>query len=156
MYANIVVALDGSSVAEQVLPCVEALAERFASTLTLVRAFLPIESAAALVPPSVAGVPLDSTQVEDTIEFQDEEAMTYLERVAKALRQRGLVVRTECPQDLAAEAIVEVARRTNADLIALTTHGRGGLGRLVHGSISESVLRAARCPILLVRATNER
>ena len=155
-YANIVVALDGSPVAEQVLPCLAALAERFGSTLILVRAFLPVESPAAMVPPAVGGVPLDPTQVEDTIEFEDQEAMTYLERVATALRLRGLVARTECPQDLAADAIVEVARRTNADLIALTTHGRGGLSRLVHGSVAESVLRAARCPVLLVRATNAR
>jgi hypothetical protein len=45
------------------------------------------------------------------------------------------------------------ARRSNSDLIAPTTHGRGGLGRLVFGSAADQVLRKAPCPVLLVRAT---
>jgi nucleotide-binding universal stress UspA family protein len=46
-------------------------------------------------------------------------------------------------------------RRKNTELIALTTHGRGGLGRLVFGSVADEVLRKAACPLLLVRATKD-
>jgi nucleotide-binding universal stress UspA family protein len=59
MYDRIIVALDGSPLAEQVLSYVGALAESFGSTLILVRAILPLEKVAALIEPAVAGVPLD-------------------------------------------------------------------------------------------------
>jgi len=143
MYDRIAVALDGSPLAEQILPHVEALAERFGSTLVLVRAILPVQKVAALVEPSVAGVPLDPMLIEETIESEEHDARTYLEHVANALRQRGFSVQTEHPHGVAAEAIVEAARRAQADLIALTTHGRSGLGRLIFGSVAEEVLRKA-------------
>lgn len=153
MYDNIVVALDGSSLAEQVLPHVEALAEKFGSRLTLVRALLPIEKLAALVEPSIAGVPVDPTLIENTIETEEHEARTYLEHVANALRQHGIRVDIEHPQGEAAEVILDCAQQTRADLIALTTQGRSGFGRLVFGSVADAVLHKAPCPVLLVRST---
>lgn len=50
-----------------------------------------------------------------------------------------------------ASAILESAQQLEADLIAMTTHGRGGLGRLVLGSVADEVVRHAVCPLLLVR-----
>jgi nucleotide-binding universal stress UspA family protein len=52
-----------------------------------------------------------------------------------------------------ADEIVAAARETGADLIAMSTHGRGGLGRLVFGSVAQAVLRHADMPVLLMRAT---
>ena len=156
MYDRIIVALDGSALAEQVLPYVQALAEKFGSTLILVRAILPTEKAATLVEPSLAGVPLDPTLVAEMIEAEEHDALTYLEHVGNALRQRGIRVEGEHPHGLPADAIVDAAHRTNADLVALTTHGRGGLGKLIFGSVADGVLRRAPCPVLLVRATESR
>ena len=152
MYDCIAVALDGSPLAEQVLPHVEALAEKFGSTLLLVRAVLPVEKVAALVEPAVAGVPLDPTLVEEMIESDEHDARTYLEHVANALRQRGISVQTQRPHGVAAEAIVDAARRAHANLIALTTHGRSGLGRVIFGSVADEVLHKASAPVLLVRS----
>jgi nucleotide-binding universal stress UspA family protein len=151
VYERIVVALDGSAMAEQILPYVEALAEKFASSLTLMRAIMPIEKVAALVEPAIGGVPLDPSLIEDTVESEEHEATTYLEHVANDLRLRGLTVNVEIPQGSAVDTILECARQTQADLIALTTHGRSGLQRLVYGSVADGVVRQATSPVLLVR-----
>jgi nucleotide-binding universal stress UspA family protein len=138
--------------AERCLPHVEALAERLGSTLILVRAILPTAQVAALLEPSIGGVPLDPDLIEDTIETEEQEARGYLEHVANVLRSKGLKVETQLPEGAAIPAIVDCAKRLQAGLIALTTHGRGGLTRLVFGSVAEGVLRSAPCPVLLVRA----
>jgi nucleotide-binding universal stress UspA family protein len=151
MYERIVVALDGSELAERILPHVEALAEKFGSSVTLVRAIMPLAQIAALVEPASGGVALDPTLIDETVESEEHEAAAYLEHVANALRQRGLTVQTEHPEGPPEQALLECATRLNADLIALTTHGRGGLERLFFGSVADSVLRKAPCPVLLVR-----
>ncbi len=151
MYEQIVVALDGSPLAEQILPHVEALAEKFNSTVTLVRAMLSAAQIAAMLEPSVGGVPLDPTLIEETIDIERAEATSYLSQVASALRQRDLKVETESAEGPADEVIAECAERVKADLVALTTHGRSGLSKLVFGSVADSVLRKAPCPALLVR-----
>jgi nucleotide-binding universal stress UspA family protein len=151
MYERIVVALDGSELAEQILPHVATLAEKFGSTLTLVEAIMPFAQIAALVEPSTGTAALDPTVIEETVEAEEHDATAYLEHVANSLRQRGFTVRTEHPEAAPDQGVIECAKRVNADLIALTTHGRGGLERLVFGSVADSVLRKAPCPVLLVR-----
>ena len=153
MYGRILVALDGSEVAERILPHVEALAEKFGSTVTLLQATTPPETlvAASTAEPGAAAA-VDPTP---TIEAERHETQRYLEAVTDRLRRRGLAVESESPQAGAAEIIVERASELGADLIAMTTHGRGGLGRLVFGSVADAVLRSATCPVLLVRVRDE-
>ena len=75
--------------------------------------------------------------------------------LAGRLRRRGLAVTHEHHEGLAADVIVARARESRAALIAMTTHGRGGLGRLLFGSTADAVLRHAPCPVLLVRVSDE-
>ena len=152
MYTEILVGLDGSAFAEQVLRHVEALAEKFDAEVVLVRASTPPE---ALITESAPGVLATGTAVDPVplVEDEREEASRYLEGVAQRLRGRGLSVAYEQPEGPAATVIVERARHLQADLIAMTTHGRGGLGRLVFGSVADEVLRNAPCPVLLVRVS---
>ena len=152
MFAHLLVALDGSEVAEWVLPQVEALAERFGSAVTLLRATTPLtvilaETAGAA---PVAGPVVDPTPL---VEAERREAADYLARVAERLRRRGIDVHTEQPEGAADEVLVRRAGELGADLIAMTTHGRGGLGRLFYGSVAEAVLRQAPCPVQLVRVS---
>ena len=151
MYARIVVPLDGSQLAEQVLPHVEALAATFGSHITLLRATTPdqtrVAPAPGLVPTSRQG-----TASMPLAEVERREASQYLSTIAQQLEHRNLAVGYETQAGAAAAVIVEGARRLNADLIAMTTHGEGGLGRLLFGSVADEVLRRAACPILLVRA----
>ncbi len=79
-----------------------------------------------------------------------------LERFAKehfATLMRGLEVSLEVEVGDAAQAIVDKAEATGADLIVMATHGRTGLGHILIGSITEQVLRHARCPVLSLRST---
>jgi universal stress protein A len=65
---------------------------------------------------------------------------------------RGILALAQVREGDAADEILELARETNAGLICLTTHGRTGLSRSLMGSVAESVLRNAPCPVLLRRA----
>ncbi len=84
-------------------------------------------------------------------ENQVNERRTYLKRMADRLAAAGLQVRMELCDGPVAEAILDYADRTAADLIAMSTHGRSGLGRWLMGSVAERVLHAAKVPVLLVR-----
>lgn len=156
MYSRILVALDGSDLAEQVLPHAVALAQKFGATLTLLHA---LDLPGLLLTPvgAPAGVPVavPVTNPEPIFEAEREAVAGYLDAVAERLRPEGVVVECEAPEGSPVEAILARARQLPADLIAMTTHGRGGLGRLVYGSVADAVLRRAPCPVLLVRVTGD-
>ena len=138
--ASVLVPLDGSTMAEAALPkAVEFIRQNPGASLHLLRA------AEATTLPGV-----DPTDAQVAVVREAEE---YLERVAARLRKEGVgPVKTSVWYGAAASAIVEAARVRNIDLIVMSTHGRSGLGRLVLGSVAESVLRGTRTPILLIRA----
>jgi nucleotide-binding universal stress UspA family protein len=152
MYARILAALDGSELGERILPHVEALAEKFGSAVTLLMVTTPVERAVAAE--AITGTDA-FVDVMPLVEEERREAAKYLEHMADRLRSRGLAVQCEQPQGTAAEMILEHAHRMNTDLIALTTHGRSGLRRVVFGSVADEVLRKAPCPVLLVRVPEE-
>ena len=165
MYEKIIVALDGSELAEHVLPHVQALAEKFGSTVTLLHATLPPEE---LVPPGGMGMPMgdmtgygnllrpESLEAMDSLlEAEKSESVTYLESVAEKLKDHGFEVVTEQAEGSAADVIIERARSLPASLIAMTTHGRSGVARALVGSVADEVVRNSTCPVLLVRVSEK-
>lgn len=136
---KILIPLDGSRLAEAALPkAVELVRNNPDATLILLRA------AEATTFPGVD--PIDA-QVSVVQEAED-----YLETVAARLREDGVSgVKTSVWYGAAAPSILEAARMANPDLIMMSTHGRAGIGRLIVGSVAESVLRGTRTPIFLVR-----
>jgi nucleotide-binding universal stress UspA family protein len=90
--------------------------------------------------------------VED-VEARRTEAEEYLAPIAAKLRNKAVRVEGRVRRGHPADEIVAAARETGADLIAMSTHGRGGLGRLVFGSVAQAVLRHVDTPVLLMRAT---
>jgi nucleotide-binding universal stress UspA family protein len=135
---KIVVALDGSVLAEAALWSALDLAEKDDVTLSLLRA-----------------AEIHALPGTDKIEAQViaiREAEEYLAAVVRRLADRGFRrVETHVWYGPPAAAIVEAATAQKADLIAMSTHGRSGLGRLILGSVAESVLRGTTTPILIVR-----
>jgi len=136
---QIVVPLDASELAEDVLPEVSELALRFGSTVNLVHVLTPeTYSQRAIMQP---GLP-----------WWDEDiavANSYLEEVATHLTAQGLTVNKDVVlSDNIASAILDYATRTKADVIALATRGKGGVGRLVFGSVADEITR--RSPISLL------
>lgn len=148
-YERILVALDGSSLAERVLSSIEPLAQKFGSRVTLLRvvtpAYVPTEAAVGVV--STDG-PAAVAPAADTVR---QEARSYLDGLQQRLEAEGLTVQSECPEGPPSEVILSRARQLGADLIALTTHGRTGVDRLLLGSVAEDVIRRAPCPVHLVR-----
>jgi nucleotide-binding universal stress UspA family protein len=141
---RILVPLDGSELSEAVLPVVERLAGPFDFAVDLLCVVEPIPGAAAVALP---------VQARELLNLRTAEAEQYLGKIAAALEAKGLRVRTEVREGSAVDAIHRAAREARAGLIAMSTHGRSGLGRLLLGSVAESVLRGAEVPILLWRAS---
>ena len=138
MFKRILVPLDGSSLAEAVLPQVQELAKALGAELFLVRA------AAAHVFPGV-----DPTEEEvDVVQ----KAEAYVAEVAGRLHDAGIPVHTAVRYGEAAEEILGHIGDNAVDLVAMSTHGRSGLSRLVLGSVAEQVVRHATVPVLLMRA----
>jgi len=138
MFKRILVPLDGSSLAEAILPQVQELAKALGAELFLVRA------AAAHVFPGA-----DPTEEEvDVVQ----KAEAYLAEVAGRLRDAGIPIHTAVRYGEAAEEILEHIGVNAIDLVAMSTHGRSGLSRLVLGSVATQVVHHATVPVLLMRA----
>jgi nucleotide-binding universal stress UspA family protein/CBS domain-containing protein len=154
-YARVLVALDGSLLAEQVLPHVEDLALKCGSIVTLLRAVSPQEAhAAAASTRATSGISegrAAAPAVAGVAENLRADAASYLEEIEHRLIARGITVERECPEGRPADAILQRARHLGVDLIAMTTHGRGALGRMFFGGVASAVLQTAPCPVLLVR-----
>ena len=152
MYEHILVALDGSAAAEHVLPHVEALATAFRSTVTVLRATLSAEMVVAQTAAGDATVGQVAPMIDPdpVLDADRSSAVDYLDSTATRLRQHDLTVNVEHPEGPAEAVIVERAAALGVGLICMTTHGRSGLGRVIFGSVADSVLRHAPCPVLLV------
>ncbi len=145
MYARVLVPLDGSEQAEAILPFVEKVAGPLDAEVVLLRV---IEWPSAGEVMASAGI-----VAPDALLVQELEAKQYLATLERRLVQKGLRVQRRLQLGRAADEIVAVAAAAGADLIAMTTHGRSGVGRLLFGSVAEAVLRASPVPVLLFRAT---
>jgi nucleotide-binding universal stress UspA family protein len=140
MFEKVLVCLDGSAVAEQVLPYVIAIADRFGSEVYLLQV-VTVPSAVA----EAAAYGGERVLVEQ-LEQQKAEAQSYLEGVATRLRQNNIRVRIDVVEGTPGDAIVNYAHQQGVDLIAVATHARTNIGRLVFGSVAEFVLKKSGLP----------
>ena len=144
MYKCALVPLDGSPVAEAIIPFILEIAGPLDMAVRLLRVVEPVR------PMVVEGAgPLI---VDDPV-ARKREAEEYLAPIAAELRDRGVDAAWEVRHGAAAAVIVDAAKSRGADLIAMSTHGRSGLGRLLFGSVAEQVLRHADVPVFLMRQT---
>lgn len=161
-YQHILVPLDGSERAASALAHAEAIAKLNNAHLVLIQV---IPSAAMLVSETAIASPgmgmpavdpfLSAAQFDSVEDALIQEATKTLNDAAKPLQDSGLNVDTVILSGLPADSITTYAKEHNIDLIVMSTHGRTGLSRLVFGSVAESVVRQANCPIMLVRVTGE-
>jgi nucleotide-binding universal stress UspA family protein len=152
MLEKIVVPLDGSGLAEEVLPVVEELASKLSAEVVLLQAVITLTEAMREAGPGPGMTPeLGVDVAKQRVESETAEAERYLEATSKSLQAKGLKVSTAIAEGLPAGAILEYAKESNASLIALATHGRGGLARAMMGSVADAVVRHSEVPVLLVR-----
>lgn len=139
MLKTILLPLDGSPLAERALAYAAALARRSTSRIVLVE---------AVQAHTFPGTDLGSAQIKVTGDAEE-----YLKSIASGLDAEGISVETHVYYDHPIDAILDAARRQQADLIVMSTHGRSGLGRMLYGSVADQVLRHATVPVLLVPST---
>lgn len=145
-FERILIALDGSAFSEQVLPFARWFGLNFGCELILISVPAVPESEKYRAPTSVI----------KTIRKQAENNMHhYLETIASMLRAEGLAVRTIVTGSHPARTITAAARREAADLILITSHGRGGLDRLFMGSVAQQVVQLADSPVFIVPINHE-
>ncbi len=138
MTTRLLVPLDGSPLAEAVLPEIAEMAAQRHGEIILLRVVLAH---------ALPGVDPVEAQVRVV-----EEAQTYLAKVEAGLAARGLAVTSVVRYGHAAEEILDHARAGGVDMIAMSTHGRSGIRRWLLGSVAEAVIRRSPVPVLLVRA----
>lgn len=140
---NVLVALDGTPTAEQILQPAAVLAKLMGASCTLLR----------VVPSVVPHVVYTEAAVDATLADKlRAEAHVYLQRVADSLRDQGFAVQTRIIAHAhPATAILNEAASGEYELLALETHGRRGLPRLFLGSIADKVVRGTSIPVLLHR-----
>lgn len=151
-FANVLVPLDGSDVAELALAHAAALAKPFGATLTLLRVIAPAPAPVALYAAPYAAPPLE--QLDETLTPRVDSAHEYVRAVAGRLRadEPGVDIRTDVRvSESPAPAILDAAAAHGADTIAIVTHGRG-LSRLVVASIADKLLRAGPEAVLVARS----
>jgi nucleotide-binding universal stress UspA family protein len=144
MYSHkrVLVPLDGSTPSESVLRFLMEIAGPLDMTVVLLHVLEPIQPAVLEATPHV---------VLDDLETRRREAEEYLAPIAAALRAQGVDTSWAIRHGRPADEILAAAAECGAHLIAMATHGRTGLGRLLFGSVAEAVLRHAPVPVFLIR-----
>ena len=138
MFKSIVWANDGSEAAQRALPLIEELAQTGGATVTLVHVVERIEGAGAVGLPRRA----DESQVQ-----------ADLRGLVSQLEQKGVTASLEIRGDVGARPaheVVDIARRTGADLIVAGSRGHTAIGGLLVGSVTNRLLHIAPCPVLVV------
>jgi len=137
----VLVPLDGSDLAAGILPFLTDIAGPLDMTIVLLRVVEPISPVADAM----------GTVVIDDLASRRRDAEEYLAPIAIELRARGIETASVVRIGRAQDEILAAARVASADLIAMSTHGRSGLDRLLFGSVAEQVLRHAEVPIFMMR-----
>lgn len=141
MCKKILVPLDGSSLAEAVLPHAQALAKTENAEIVLLQ--VPIT-------PAREFFGKDTALADKVVKEIDDAAEDYVREKARRLRWSGIQVTTVVREGPVPETIANVANEVHADMIAMSTHGRVGIQRWLKGSIAEEVVHLTHIPVILI------
>jgi nucleotide-binding universal stress UspA family protein len=151
MYKRIVVPLDGSELAETILPCVRVLAQHNGAEIVLMQV---VEYPPELYPTCYEYPPIDPrrvAQLDEKKQAMRQKAQHYLERLATGLEQAGLQVLVRTCDGPVVEGILNCAAQLEADAIVLSTHAQSGFSHRAIGAVADRVLCEAQVPVLLMR-----
>ncbi len=138
MFNKVLVCLDGSDLAEHVLPHVSDMVRQGPTEVVLLK----------VLPETIGGVTGLSQKTPWTMQ---QRAGEYLKALAAPLEAAGVKVSCVTMLGKAEDVIVRYARENQIDLIAMATHGRGGLQNTLFGSVAQHILRESGLPMLLIR-----
>lgn len=138
MFKQILIPLDGSPLAEAILPQIKEFLRQEDAEILLCRVLPPA------LPEDVSYIP--------ALPERREAARAYLTKIEQDLVARGARARSVVEDGPEARTILDVAERENSSLIAMSTHGYTGLAKLVFGSVTEQVVHGSRTPVFVVRS----
>ncbi len=152
----LIVPVDGSGAAEQVLPHVAYLASTLGITVQLLQItiseaeyYQAMSMGLRVLPPQLPSFQSLSSRI-------DHDARSYIGCIRDRLMQQGVQrVEAQIMQGSPADCIVEMATANPNSLVAMTTHGRSGMGRMILGSVAERVVRQSGGPVLLIRSSDQ-
>lgn len=155
MYKKIMVPLDGSKLAECVLPHVDGFVTGCqVETIIFVRVIEPTPTRYSEVGSTVN--PENYETVRKNVERIEEESRSsaerYLKEVISRVKQDGIKYKVDVLVGKVADSLVDYVDANEIDLVLIATHGRSGISRWVRGSIADRVLRTSHAPVLMVRA----
>jgi len=149
MFKKIMVPLDGSELAECVLPYLQTLIEaKGVQEVVFVRVAEPF----SLTPVRGETGWLTEEETKHLDARSQAVAESYLDNLVSGLDYGKVAVQRQVLVGRAAEQLAEYARKNEVDLIVVATHGRSGVSRWVWGSVADKLLRSAHVPVLMVRA----
>ncbi len=146
---KVLVPLDGSAIAEQALPHAEAVARTLGSKILLFHVFEPMRKYAG----GVTYRAMPDEVVNEENERRKQSGLSYLNDISKKFEASGLSLSMEVTRGSPPDQILDYAETHGIDLIAMSTHGRSGIGRWVFGSVTDKVLHSGDTAVLVVRAT---
>jgi nucleotide-binding universal stress UspA family protein len=154
MYKKIMVPLDGSELAECVLPHLETfLSGSMVSTVVLIRVIEPtptkFRGSYVTGDDHLAQIEANTREIE---EARKASALEYLQKVLRGIRSADVQLHTEVLIGKIADRLIDYAEENDVDLILIATHGRSGISRWVRGSIADRILTGSRVPVFMVRA----
>ena len=148
MFSKILVPLDGSELAECVLPQVEAITTGCqVGTVEFVRIVEPFE-----VIDGETNLVFNEEQWKQYEENITNDAEQYLTELVQRIDYKDTLLLTSVLKGKAADTLADYADKNDFDLIVIATHGRSGISRWVWGSVAERIMRSACVPVLMVRA----
>lgn len=145
LYDRILVPTDGSAATERAVDEAIDLAAEHGATI---HALYVVNTA------SFASIPTESS-VEGVSDMLEREGDAALETVRTAASERGVAAESVQLDGSPAREIVRYAERADCDLVVMGTHGRGGIDRLLLGSVAERVVRSSTVPVLTVRVDDD-
>ena len=146
MYEKIMVPLDGSELAECVLPHVEGLIKGcHVSNVVFVRVVEPITA-------PVGNVYVGREESRERESTRKSAVKDYLNQIVDRLKHEGTELHSEVLVGRVADSLADYTEKNDIDLILIATHGRSGVTRWVRGSIADKILRSSNAPVLMVRA----
>jgi len=150
MFKKILVCLDGSEIAEKIIPFVREEALATGSKVILLRV-VSIPGDLTLDIPGFPAVPFHRSSMPEQLKKEDNMAKAYLRKAAQRLREQGIKVMSKTLLGPPGPTIISYASENKIDLIAIASHGHGGLRNFLFGSVAEYVVRESVLPILLIR-----
>jgi len=150
MFKKILVCLDGSEIAEKIIPFVREEALATGSQVILLRV-VGIPSNLTVDIPGFPAVPLRTSSMPEHLKKEDNTAKAYLKQVAQPMDKQGIQVKCETLMGSPGSTIISYINENNIDLIAIASHGHSGLRNVLLGSVAEYVVRESDLPILIIR-----